>query len=399
MKFHIFLKNIRYLLLGTIIVLGIYTIAVEKDHTKEMKSLEDKLNENLVLMKEKNKDYNNTAINEEKQWNEMLEKMDSEEETVVSEEIKKLPVVGIGDSVFLNAVPQLYERFPNGYFDGEVSRSVYGGARVINELSSTGRLSNNVVLALATNTVYSEAKVDMVINPLGDRNIYWINSVGGDDIYFNPQFEEYAASHPNIHIIDWEGASKSHPEFFYSDGIHPKSAGIDKYADLIYEAIYNVYLEEYRAKKEELLKQKEEEYKKKIKLNENDALINSYADLQKEYKNASFNAKKYDYETLYHEIKDKVDNNILEYKIVFVFDKDFIISEEEQKKLLSLCKDHKIYIVNLTGKNNSYEEDVKVINVYKDLKNEEDTYMADGIHLTEKGNNLLVNKIKETIKK
>ena len=395
----IILKYIRLLLLGTITLLGLYLIITEEDHTKEMKVLEDKLNENLILMKEKNKEYKNIMNNEEKEWNNILEKLDQDEETVVKEELNNLPVVGIGDSVFLNAVGSLYEKFPNGYFNGEVSRSVYGGARVINELENSGSLSNTVVLALATNTAYSENRVNIVIEPLGDRDIYWVNAVGGDDVYFNSEFEKYAKNHPNIHIVDWVEASKGHPEFFYADGIHPRNAGVDAYVNAIYDTIYKVHLERYREKKNEILKQKEEEDKKKITFYGNDALINSYESLQKKYENALFNAKEYDYKTLYQEIKEKKQNNTLEYKIVFIFDKNFKITEEEYQKLIKLCKDHEIYLINLTEKDYSKLKDVKVMNLYQELNKDENTFMADKTHLTEKGNNILVSKIEEELKK
>lgn len=79
---------------------------------------------------------------------------------------------------------------------------------------------------------------------LGDRKIYWVDAVLADDPSFNENFANYVSNkYPNIHIVKWEEASKDHPEYFYADGIHLKSEeAINAYSNLIYDAIYNDYL-------------------------------------------------------------------------------------------------------------------------------------------------------------
>ena len=389
------LKIIRNIVLSIIIITGIFIIVIEKDHRKEIAKLENKLNDNLKLMDEKNKNYKNSAIDEEKKWNLMLEDLDKNESEVVSNQLKELPVVGVGDSVFLDAINYIYKKFPNGYFDGKISRSLIGGIDVLENLKNSDKLSNTIVLALSTNGIYSDRYNKKLMELLEDRQIYWVNSVGGDDPSFNEKFANFAKDYSNIHIVDWQKVAEGHKEYFYSDGIHPKNNGLEIYANTIYETVYNDYLEKYREKRNEILKKKEEEKNKKIVFYGNDALANSYDYIQKEFDNALFNAKSnYSFNSLYNEMNTKVKNDELEHVVVFIFDNQLKITNNEYSKLISLCKNHEIYICNMTDKKLSFNEsNVNIIDFNSELKKHDDYLMADKIHLTKKGNEALANII------
>ena len=100
----------------------------------------------------------------------------------------------------------------------------------------------------------------------------------------NEYFDEFAKDYPNLHIIDWEGYSKEHPEFFYADGIHVKGDGIGAYGKLVYDSIYNDYLNEYRTQKEEMIKKHEEEVNEEYRLleEENQKMLDTiYDELEK----------------------------------------------------------------------------------------------------------------------
>ncbi len=220
-------------------------MAAEKDYSTEMKELESALNDNYRLMEERNNKNNDIDI-PESQLGEQDEKekeieSDPNGSVDIAEKVKQLPVVGVGDSVLLAAAEGLYKVFPNGYFDGKVSRSMIGGEEVLSNLSKEGKLGNIVILALANNSDYFEWRIDKIMNIIGDRQVYWVTAVLADDPKFNEKFREYASKHPNIHIVEWEEKSKNHPEYFYGDGIHVKGEGIDAYANTIYEAIYEDY--------------------------------------------------------------------------------------------------------------------------------------------------------------
>ncbi len=174
--------------------------------------------------------------------NEIIDNFEKEEPFIEDEKIKEmvtnLNVTGIGDSVLLSAANELSKVFPNGYFDGKVSRTILGGEDVIKDLMEQGKLSDILILALANNGDYYNSRNKHLMELIGDREVYWVTAVLADIPEFNEKFAEFAKDYPNIHIVDWEKISKGHDEYFYADGIHLKNAGAKAYAQTIYEAIY-----------------------------------------------------------------------------------------------------------------------------------------------------------------
>ena len=271
---NIILKIVRSILVIAIIVVGVVFVIIEKDNTLEMKELENRLNENTKIMEERNKvfmEQNNEEVKTQSKANKntstniistqnvtnsknevnsknttaQTKKID---EKSIEEKVSNLKVVGIGDSVLLDAINHFYKKFPNGYFDGKISRSLYKAKDVVKDLKSKGKLTDTLILCLATNGDYSNKINKDFMKLVGNREIYWINAVGADDPKFNEKFKEFALNYPNIHIVEWDIEAKKHPEYFYSDGVHMKEGeGMKAYVDFIYKAIYDVYLE--KAKK------------------------------------------------------------------------------------------------------------------------------------------------------
>ena len=267
-------RFIRIIFCTLIIILGGFFLITEKDHTDEMKELEQILNENAGITEQKNEQNINTENKENKENNQSTDKEEnvmaiatnSKEETKnknekqsyeiteedkekIAEEVSNLKVVGIGDSVLLGAIKELYNNFPNGYFDGKVSRPLSVGENILKDLKSQGKLGNIVILSLANNGEYSTKKNKQLMEILEDRELYWVNAVGADDPTFNDKFREFAKDYPNIHIVEWDVVSKGHKEYFYADGIHTKGEGIKKYAETIYNAVYENYLDKYKKTK------------------------------------------------------------------------------------------------------------------------------------------------------
>ena len=220
---------------------------MEKDNTAEMKELENKLNENLKVIEERNNNYANAVNNSKEEWAVTFKNLKSGEEQI-EVVVRNLPVVGVGDSVLLGAIDGLYEVFPNGYFDGKVSRAIPGGESVLIDLKNKGLLSDVLILALANNGDFIERRIDELMEIVENRQVYWVEAVNADDLQFNEKFREYVQKYPNVHIVPWVEKSENHPEYFYADGIHVKGDGVKAYADAIYETIYNHYVEEYRNK-------------------------------------------------------------------------------------------------------------------------------------------------------
>ena len=263
----------------SIIAFGVYTVVMYDDHAEEIKELQDKLDDTLKLVEERKNAYFEKANKEQEAWNLVLEDLESGEKAI-AEYVHNLPVVGVGDSVLLAASNGLYNEFPNGFFDGKVSRTILGGQEVLMDLQKRGKLGDVIILALANNGDYITKRNQNLMAKLEGKQVYWINAVKADIPEFNENFKEFAKDYPNLHIIDWEEYSKDHPEYFYADGIHVKGDGIEAYGKLVYESIYKDYLDEYRAKKEEMIKKHEEELNEEYRLleEENQKMLDTVYD-------------------------------------------------------------------------------------------------------------------------
>lgn len=242
------LKSIKAIALVGIIVTGLYIVIAEKDTRAEMESLEEALSDNTKIVEEKNKEFENSIEQENKEdeslENSLKENTKSEEE--IAEIVRNLPVVGIGDSVLLDAINELYKKFPNGYYDGKVSRSLSASLSILKDLKSSGKLSNTLILSLANNGDYLIKKNKELMEIVEDRDVYWVNAVGADDLNFNDKFAEFAKDYSNIHLVEWDKVAEGHSEYFYPDKIHPNSRGNVEYANTIYEAVYKDYLKKYQ---------------------------------------------------------------------------------------------------------------------------------------------------------
>ncbi len=387
------LLALKLLLICAIVGCGTYLLAMEEDHSLEMAELEDRLNDNLELIEQKNNEYQSNIKLEQEKWNNILQDMDAEE-SQIADLVTNLPVVGVGDSVLLAAAKGLYNKFPNGYFDGKVSRTILGGKEVLQELETEGKLGDIIITALANNGDYIEKRNQNFVEAFPDKEIYWVNAVLADVPEFNDRFKEFAKNYPNLHIVDWVEASKDHPEYFYADGIHVKGDGINAYAETVYNAIYNTYLEKFRAQKEEIIKNHEEELKTKVAFYGNGALTNCYSYLKAKFTDAAFNTLM-NKDELYAEIEKRINDNTLEYNLYFIFDKEANITKEDFKALIDLCIDKRITIINLTEEKLNFTNDnVNVIDFYGEIQNNRDYLTADKVHLSEKGNEALVNLLK-----
>lgn len=146
----------------------------------------------------------------------------------------------IGDSVTAGAAPSLQAALPNARVDGKVSRQFYVGQDVYAADVADGFDPDVVIYALGTNGVIRD---DSIVQPLvdaaGDRPVYFVTircPLPLQDLN-NELLRTYAASHPNVGIIDWNGASEGHPEYLADDGIHLTPTGMDAYATLVRQAL------------------------------------------------------------------------------------------------------------------------------------------------------------------
>lgn len=399
------LKKIRYIIfifISVITLCGGYQYYLAEDHTEEMKKLEEQLEQNEKMIQLKQEEYALQTKQEEENWIATLEALENSEDEL-KKIVTNLQVVGIGDSVMLGAVENLYKEFPNGYFDAKISRTAWVVDDILLDLKNKNILGNPIILNLGSNGDCNENCKIEIMKICENRHVFWVNTTNDSNVHVNDKLAKLATKYNNLHIIDWEKISSGHPEYFVSDGIHLTGIGREVYTKTIYDAIYQEYLKEYTVKKEETIKQHETELKSKISFYGNNILLNAFDYIQNDFKNAKFIINKdLNFEILKSEIEQSLKDNSLTYKIVFAFDNSISLNLEEYQELISLCKDYEIYILS-SNENFINEilkinyENVKIINFYQEIVLNNDYLMVDGIHLSSKGNKALIKILNDTL--
>lgn len=385
------LKYILFIILLFISIYGLYLYVVSKDHTEEMKALETELLENEKLMEERQKEYALKLEQEEKEWQLKMQDLDSISDSL-EESIAKLRVVGVGDSVMLGALDELYKKFPSGYFDAKKSRTAWVANGILIDLKNKGLLKEPIIFGLGANGDCPEDCKNEILQTIGDRKLFWVNATNDNDVHVNKGFNEFAKKHDNVYVIDWETISKGHTEYFIADRVHLTEVGIKAYANAIYDSIYKVYRDEFEEEKNKILTERENIQKKKATIFGNDLLLNSFKYVKDEFKDDSIKINDYTFESLKEEIQKEIQDNTLNHKVVFVFDNSFKITESEYKELVDLCKDHEIYIYSYNKINQI--DFVTIIDLSEKLEDFENLFLSDKIHLTDIGN----QKVSELLK-
>jgi len=154
-----------------------------------------------------------------------------------------LPATAVGDSVMLAARKSLQATFPRFMtVDAHISRQPAEIFDRIRARKANGQLGDVVVIHAGTNGPIKTSELVALIRELKDRSRIILVTCHGDRSWI-PQSNAAIASAArtfagtNVRVADWAAASNHHIDWFYSDGIHTKSAGSDAYAALIKAAM------------------------------------------------------------------------------------------------------------------------------------------------------------------
>ena len=393
-------KVLRYIIGSIILIISLYgcfKYVVAKDHTEEMKALENQLAQNQEMIQNKQEEYKQKLEQEQTAYLESLANIENLE-SELKEVVTNLSIVGVGDSVMLGAVTNLYETFPNGYFDAQISRTAYVAHGILTNLKNNGMLGNPIVFNLGANGDCSLECKKEIIKLCEDRDIYWLTVTNDRDVNVNGELKQLANMYDNVYIIDWEEISKGHYEYFIADGIHLTPKGREVYTNTIYDAIYNHYLEKYTKQKEELIKEYEEKQKSKITFFGNDILLNVFSNIESDYIDNKFIIdKEFNFESIKAKLEEEISNDTLNYNVVFAFDSLANLKEEDYKNLIDMCKDKKVYVLKINNQALELGSEVTIIDFYNELQNHKEYLMPDNIHLTVEGNVALSKLLKESI--
>ena len=162
-------------------------------------------------------------------------------------------ITAVGDSVMLASAPSLYEQFPGIEVDAEVSRSIWAGPDILDDLASRGELRENVVVALGTNGPVDWGVLEQMSQVAGkDRNLILVNAHAPRDWIpgVNAGLAAFADSHRSVWVADWSGAIAPHTELLAGDDIHPGEAGGDVFADSVESALERAEKDRIRAEKD-----------------------------------------------------------------------------------------------------------------------------------------------------
>ena len=399
------LSILKYITLACLLsgtIYGAYQYYIAEDHTAEMKALKDELAENEKMIEQKQEEYAASMKQEVEELMGKLQDIENDESNLKSI-ITNLPVVGIGDSVMLGAVDNLYKMFPKGYFDAKISRTAWVANDILQDLQSKNLLGEPIILNLGANGDCSEACKKDIMRKCEGKEVFWLNVTNNDEVHFNEKLQDFASKYDNVHIIDWNNISENHPEYFVSDGIHLTPVGREAYTKTIYDAIYEIYSQKYIKQKEEIMKKYEEEQKNKISFYGNDILLKAFDYIQKDFKEIKYTVdKETNYESLKKDVQKVLNEKTLNYKVVLAFDNNTSITLSQYQELIKLCSDYKIYILSTSEQTNQVldkikYDNVKIIDFYQVLKKHNNYIMADKVHLTEEGNIALSRMLYENV--
>lgn len=394
-------KILRYVLGSIVLIVSLYgcfKYIVAEDHTEEMKALENQLAQNKEMIQNKQEEYKQKLEQEQTAYLESLANLENLEEEL-KDIVTNLSIVGVGDSVMLGAVTNLYEEFPNGYFDAQISRTAYVAHGILTDLKNNGLLGNPIVFNLGANGDCSLECKKQIIELCEDRDIFWLTVTNDRDVNVNDELKQLSDMYDNVHIIDWETISKGHQEYFVADGIHLTGAGREAYTNALYDSLYNTYLEKYTKQKEELIKEYEEKQKSKITFFGNDILLNVFDNIENDFVDSKFIIdKEFNFDLLKTKLEEEISNDTLNYNVVFAFDNMAKLSKKDYKELIEICKDKKVFILKTNNQTLDLDSEVTIIDFYNELQNHKEYLMLDNVHLTEEGNNALSKHLKESIR-
>ena len=102
----------------------------------------------------------------------------------------------------------------------------------------------NVVVAVGYNDHEDEYAADVedtlaALGSEGVKHVFWLTLRAARHPYvtMNADIAASAQKHPEMTVVDWNVYSRSHPDWFQSDGLHVKNIGAEQMATLIHKAL------------------------------------------------------------------------------------------------------------------------------------------------------------------
>ncbi|MBP3891535.1 MAG: acyltransferase [Solobacterium sp.] len=360
---------------------GANDIRLAKDHREEMEELKEQLAANEALLNQMQASY----LEKRKEEFELMK----DPAWIAEEEgTNTLPITGIGDSVMLGAIKELYETFPNGDFDAAQSRQYSAVPEMLDSRIQNNTLGNPVLLGVGTNGVMPIDACREIVKECGDRYVYWLTTTNDWQFENSGTIREMGLEFHNVTVIDWGAYAQDHENYFYVDGIHLTDEGRKAYCQYILDTI-DADLKGRKVYKEsgDRVVGIGEAYVLSALEYLNQGLEDCYIIAQE---NLNVSAVEQAIQSL-RELED------IPSKVFLSLGNAETISQEELKHILELLPESKVLIVKIPGlKENETNQNIDAIvgnypNVtvasWEHMYQEHPEYfVADRIHLNEEGN-------------
>ncbi|MEO9255626.1 MAG: acyltransferase family protein, partial [Tepidiformaceae bacterium] len=148
-------------------------------------------------------------------------------------------ILAVGDSVMVGAAPYMGV-MGAVEIDAVEGRQASSVVALLRARQAAGTLPRVVIVHTGDNGTFQRSQFDAIMQALsGVQQVIFVNIrvdrswESGD----NATIAAGVAAYPNATLVDWHGATASHPELFWDDGIHVKPAGASLYANLIAAAV------------------------------------------------------------------------------------------------------------------------------------------------------------------
>jgi hypothetical protein len=139
-------------------------------------------------------------------------------------------VTAIGDSVMLDAQPNLQADIPGIDVEAVVSRQWDDGVALAESMKAAGTLGSIVVVDLGTNGPVSLAQFQQMMSALAGASVVVFVTVHLPPSYswwqsVNDTLEQGVPMYPNDRLADFNALADANPQWFGSDGVHMPIGG------------------------------------------------------------------------------------------------------------------------------------------------------------------------------
>ncbi|MBU2760281.1 acyltransferase [Acidithiobacillus thiooxidans] len=140
-------------------------------------------------------------------------------------------MVIIGDSILTGWSGYFAHVFPNALISGRVGRQFSSALPIWKDMQQD-RLTQNVgtvVIELGTNGEVYPEDMEELLKMLGPRRQVFLVMPEMPRPWEQEVQQLYlqtAATYPNVHLVRWDLLSENHPQYFWTDQVHPNWMGI-----------------------------------------------------------------------------------------------------------------------------------------------------------------------------